>query len=87
VTPSRGLRGYRCSHRTTPCVDETRRSTVSPMAKAFGLLLIAIVAGVLGFVVLAGVIGALLQIAFFLFLVLFVVALVRRGRRPRQPAT
>jgi uncharacterized membrane protein YtjA (UPF0391 family) len=43
-------------------------------------LLIAIVAGALGFVVLAGTLAWLAKIFFVLFLVLFIVSLVQRRR-------
>jgi len=43
-------------------------------------LLIAIVAGALGFVVLAGTLAWLAKIFFVLFLVLFLVSLVQRKR-------
>jgi uncharacterized membrane protein YtjA (UPF0391 family) len=46
-------------------------------------LLIAVVAGLFGFGVIASAAAGIAQIIFFLFLVLFVVALLR-GWRPRR---
>lgn len=43
-------------------------------------LLIAIVAGALGFIVLAGALAWLARVFFLLFLVLFIVSLVQRKR-------
>ena len=53
---------------------------------AFVFLVIALIAGVLGFGAIAGAFIGLAKIFFFLFLVLFVISLVmhlvRRGRPP-----
>jgi uncharacterized membrane protein YtjA (UPF0391 family) len=43
-------------------------------------LLIAIVAGALGFIVLAGTVALLAKICFFLFVVLFIISLVQRNK-------
>lgn len=45
-------------------------------------LVIALLAGALGFGVIAGTAASIAQVLFLVFLVLFVVALIR-GRRPR----
>lgn len=45
-------------------------------------LLIAIVAGILGFGVVAGVAATIAQICFFLFIVLFILALIFGRRAP-----
>ena len=47
---------------------------------ALVFLLIAIVAGALGFMVLAGTLAWLAKICFLVFLVLFVISLVQRNR-------
>jgi uncharacterized membrane protein YtjA (UPF0391 family) len=47
---------------------------------ALVFLLIAIVAGALGFLVLAGVLAWLARIFFLLFLALFIISLVQRKR-------
>jgi len=49
---------------------------------ALTFLIIALIAGVLGFGVVAGTAASIAQILFFVFLVLFVVGLImgRRGR-------
>jgi len=47
---------------------------------ALVILLIAIVAGALGFVVLAGTLAWLAKICFLAFLVLFIISLVQRKR-------
>ena len=47
---------------------------------ALVFLLIAIVAGALGFLVLAGTLAWLAKICFLLFLVLFIISLVQRKR-------
>jgi len=44
-------------------------------------LIIAVIAAILGFGALAGLASTIAQVCFFLFLVLFVVSLIR-GRRP-----
>jgi uncharacterized membrane protein YtjA (UPF0391 family) len=45
--------------------------------------LVAIIAGVLGFGIIAGTAATLAQVLFFLFLVAFLIALVT-GRRPAE---
>jgi uncharacterized membrane protein YtjA (UPF0391 family) len=49
-------------------------------------LVIAVIAGVLGFVVIVGVAAFILKALFFVFLVMFVVSLVR-GRRSNISST
>jgi uncharacterized membrane protein YtjA (UPF0391 family) len=49
---------------------------------AFAFLVIALVAGVLGFGLVAGVAFDFAKILFFLFLVLFLISLIRGSRRP-----
>jgi len=49
---------------------------------AWLLLVVAIAAGVLGFVVIVGIAASIAQILFPLFLILFVIALVKNARRP-----
>lgn len=46
-------------------------------------LLIALLAGVLGFGVIAGTAATIAKVLFLVFLILFVVALLR-GRKPKQ---
>ena len=48
---------------------------------ALVFLLVAIVAGALGFWVIAGVAATIAKVCFFLFLVLFIIALVSRTRK------
>ena len=48
---------------------------------AIAFLVIALIAGILGFGVIAGTAAGLAKIVFFIFLILFLVSLIR-GRRP-----
>ncbi len=50
------------------------------LSYAIGFLIVAIIAGVLGFGVVAGTAAMIAKVLFFIFLILFVVSLFR-GRR------
>ncbi len=56
------------------------------LGTALMFLVIAVIAGVLGFVVIVGVAAFILKALFFVFLVMFVVSLVR-GRRSNISST
>jgi len=50
------------------------------LSYAVTFLIIALIAGVLGFGVIAGTAASIAKVLFFLFLVLFVVSLLRGGK-------
>ncbi len=51
------------------------------LSYAITFLIIALVAGLLGFIVIAGLAAEIARVLFFVFLVLFLVSLIA-GRRP-----
>lgn len=52
---------------------------------AIAMLLLALVAGLLGFTTIAGGLATIAKVAFFIFLVLFIVSAVAHAFRGRTP--
>jgi len=61
-------------------------SLFSPLACLLGFLVIAIIAGVLGFGGIASTAGGIAQVLFFIFLVIFAIALIMGLVRRRPPS-
>jgi uncharacterized membrane protein YtjA (UPF0391 family) len=70
------------SHRSDlPYLDREERGRLVMLSYAVTFLIIALVAGLLGFWVVAGTAAAIAKICFFLFLVMFLLSLVFGGSR------
>jgi uncharacterized membrane protein YtjA (UPF0391 family) len=55
-----------------------KRGTANMLGYAIGFLIVAIIAGILGFGVIAGTAALIAKILFVIFLILFIVSLFRR---------
>jgi uncharacterized membrane protein YtjA (UPF0391 family) len=64
--------------RWPPLISSQRRDHM--LGYAIGFLIVAIIAGILGFGVIAGTAALIAKILFVIFLILFIVSLFRRRR-------
>lgn len=78
------MRDLRTKTEASPCAAARRRDIMIRWALMF--LVVAIVAGVFGFGIIASAFAGVAQIVFFLFVALFVISLFFRSV-PTPPAT